>query len=444
MIWYFIDSLVTLPLLYAIMATIIEFRFSRRRCILVIALAVCASLSLDGLHYLYNGGDLARLYDYAWLTTALPSFICLLYLARFRDGSFLFAFLTECMIATITTFLSHIFAYFSPWQSGFFPFLIHGAMLTGIFFLCRRFLGKNFMEASRYQGKRWFLYCALPFLCITVWIMYTVLSQYNFNDEIKINFPYAGYVSPHQIPIFISVLIIVFYTVFLILLIISLTYRSETDRKEKTILYFQSNALEERLFSLEDKNQSLRILRHDMRHHLSTIAGLLDQKKLLQAKQYIRQLDHNLLQIKQECFCENPVINAIISYHAGKIQKEGLRFSAQVRISAHLPVDDMDIGAVLANALENAENACKNQPDDADPFISLSFIQHNRQFVLDISNSFSGVVTFDTDGRPVSREKNHGIGSQSIYAFVRKYHGTIDYDVDNGVFDMRIMFADNE
>lgn len=154
MIWYFIDSLITLPLLYAIMGTIVEFRFSKRRCIVIIILAICTSLFMDGFHYLYNGGDLAELYAYSWLTTALPSFVCLFYLAKFRDGSFLFAFLTECVIATITTFLAYIFAYFLPWRSGFFPFLFHGLMLTGILFLCRRYLGRDFMEASRYQGKR--------------------------------------------------------------------------------------------------------------------------------------------------------------------------------------------------------------------------------------------------------------------------------------------------
>jgi hypothetical protein len=115
-----------------------------------------------------------------------------------------------------------------------------------------------------------------------------------------------------------------------------------------------------------------------------------------------------------------------------------------VQISEHLPVDDMDIGAAVSNALENALNACMKMPDESGSFIDLKFIQHKKQFVLDISNSYSGTVEFDGGGRPVSNRKDHGIGSQSIYAFARKYNSSTDYSAKNGVFSIRIMFAESD
>lgn len=443
MLWYFVDALVTLPLLFAIIATLVEFRFSKKRSILIIALTICVIVLMESWKYLHGAG-LADIYANTWLTTCIPSFLCLLYLAKYRDGSFFFAFFTQCVLATITTFLAYIFAYLLPWQSGFFPFLFHTAMLVGILFVCRRFLGRKFMEASRYQGKRWLLYCALPFMCIVIWVMYTGLSTHSLDTANKINLPYAGYIYPQEIPALVVLLVIVFYMVSLILIMITITHQADRDRREKTALYFQSKALQERLFSLEDKDESLRILRHDMRHHLSTLSGLLHNLELIRAQEYISQLDHNLTQTKQESFCANPVINAVISYYTEIAQKEEIEFSVRVRISGGLPVDDMDIGAVLANALENAYNACKRQAGGAKRFIQLKFIQHKKQFVLDISNSFDGAVAFDATGHPVPQKKDHGTGSQSIFAFARKYNATIDYSAKKGVFSLRIMFTDTE
>lgn len=252
-----------------------------------------------------------------------------------------------------------------PWQSEAIPFLVHTAMLAGIFFVCRRFFRSRFFEAARYQGKRWLLYCTLPFICIAAWVMYNCSPTRLIDIGNKIYLPYAGYIYPNDIPLFIALLVMVFYTVSLILIIITTTYQAGKDREEKTALNFQSRALKERLFSLEEKDESLRILRHDMRHHFSTLSGLLDHQELSGAREYICQLGHNLMQVKQESFCTNAVINAIISYYAAIAKREEIRFSVQVQISDHLPMDDMDIGAVLSNALENAHNACMKLPLDA-------------------------------------------------------------------------------
>lgn len=440
--WYIIDSVVTLPFLYAIIGSMIEFRFSKKRSLILIGLTICATILMDTFSYLHGG--VTDLYANAWITTCIPSFLCLLYLAKNRDGSFLFIFLTEAVLAVIVTFLASIFAFLLPWQSGVFRFMFHTIMLMGIFFVSRYLLGSKFIEAAKDQGKRWPLYCTLPVMCIVLWIMYTSSSSHLIDTANKIYLPYAGFIYPYDIPVFIVLLVIVFYMVSLILMIITITHHADKDKREKEALYFQSRALKERLLGLEDKDESLRIIRHDMRHHLRTLSGLLYNEEILGAQEYIKQLDLNLLQVKQKSFCANTVINAIVSYHAAIAKKEKIHFSIKVQLSNKLPVDDMDIGAVLSNALENAQNACLKQPPNTTRFIELKFIQHKKQFVLDISNSFDRPIVFNISGCPVSQSKDHGLGSQSIFAFVRKYNSTIDYSAKNGVFNVRIMFTDSE
>lgn len=234
---------------------------------------------------------------------------------------------------------------------------------------------------------------------------------------------------------------VVYYTVSLILINITITHRAQADHREKEVLYLQSRVLQDRLFTLKDKEASLRILRHDLRHHLNTLHELLQSGELGRALDYISQLDRNLVQIRQGFYCANAVINAVVSCYAAKAQSAEIRFSASVQITDYLPVEDLDIGAVLSNALENAQNACQAQPADTDRFIDLKFVSYQRQYVLDVTNSFDGAAVFDGDGRPVSQNRGHGIGSQSILAFAKEYSATVDYCAVGGVFNIRILFS---
>ena len=438
---FFIESFLTLPLLYAIMTTIIEFRFGKIRCFSVICLAICATLIMDGLMYM-NGINTTDIYSFAWITTCVPSFLSLLYLSKYRGGSFLYAYLTECVVASITTTVSRIISYVFRWQFGFIPVMLHIALLAMIFILCWQMFRDKYFEAVRAQGKRWILYCLMPILCLIIWVMYTNSSTRLIDIRNKVDLPYSGYIYPLDIPVLIVLLTIVFYVVFLIMIIITSTHQADMKRLEIAALDFQSMALQVRLSVMEEKDESLRILRHDMRHHLYTLSGLLENEDYSEAQKYLGQLDDNLVQTKQGRFCSNVVINAIFSYYASKTQKEGIRFSQEVQIPENLPVNVMDIGTVISNALENAMNACMNQTAESGRFINIKFIQHKKQFVLNISNSFEGTIIFDSNGRPVSRSENHGIGSQSIYAFARKYDSNTDYSAKDGVFSFRIMFTE--
>lgn len=98
----------------------------------------------------------------------------------------------------------------------------------------------------------------------------------------------------------------------------------------------------------------------------------------------------------------------------------------------------------LSNTLENAYNACLEQPRNSKRFIELKFIQHNKQFVLDICNSYRGTVKFDIEGFPISQKEGHGVGGRSIFAFIRKYHATFDYSAIKGIFSFRLMFSDDD
>ena len=123
-----------------------------------------------------------------------------------------------------------------------------------------------------------------------------------------------------------------------------------------------------------------------------------------------------------------------------KAKKEGITVKTRLDILAETPVDAMELSTVIANAIENARNACRCMPPGSTKTIELICVS-KPHFVFECSNTFCGRVLFDKNGMPVSDAAGHGIGTKSINAFVKKYNAFIDYQAENGIFTLRILLA---
>ena len=70
----------------------------------------------------------------------------------------------------------------------------------------------------------------------------------------------------------------------------------------------------------------------------------------------------------------------------------------------------------------------------------IKFICRNvGRLLLEMENPCPEDTTFDENGYPVTLIENHGIGSKSVTAFARKYEGELMYQIENGVFRVRLL-----
>lgn len=69
--------------------------------------------------------------------------------------------------------------------------------------------------------------------------------------------------------------------------------------------------------------------------------------------------------------CAHPVISAVLSAKAALCNGEGIVWRENVAVPARLPLSDAELGALFANALDNAINAQRKLPADAPRFVSV-------------------------------------------------------------------------
>jgi len=318
MIYHYIESLLTMPLLFAILSTLVEFRFPRKKCILIISATITFIFFITvALNLL--GFSQMKLYTYVWFITGIPSFLCIFYLAKYRDGGFLFVFLSEFVLAGFCTIFSFIAAYYLPYPDEIEIIFLHFIFLSALYLIFRLLFRDKYFPAARTRGNLWYLYCLLPLFSLLLFKMYSTSPGQKLDIDNKVALPYLGYIYPYSFPFLIVLLAMFCYLLILIMLMITYNHRIAMEREEKMHLDFFADTLNQKLLDTEEKNDRLRILRHDIHFHINAISAMIQNNKIDDAKTYLHDLGVIFDQTKAEKYCLNPVINAILDFFAGKL-----------------------------------------------------------------------------------------------------------------------------
>ena len=207
-------------------------------------------------------------------------------------------------------------------------------------------------------------------------------------------------------------------------------------QSDADIMQLAAKSMKERLQSAETVMQKDRMMRHDRRHFEALLLQLLEDGRTEDAKKCLTE--RLAMEPKgTQTYCENTTVNAVISYYVSWAKKEGIETTVSVHIPAVLSVDEMELAITISNLLENAVHACLKLPE-SERSLKIT-AKYKSQLLLEIENSCRGTVPLDEDGHPFSNEKDHGIGTRSVLAFVHKTDSEIDYLAEENKFRVRMI-----
>lgn len=236
-------------------------------------------------------------------------------------------------------------------------------------------------------------------------------------------------------PILAGILFLNLLSAFLFVVkFLNVAMSEQTVRASERAIAAQLELQREEIEQIRQKVDQGRIYRHDMRHHLSVLEELADCENADGIRQYIGDLNNRLSSVEKEDYCENTTINAVLTAYIGKAKQQDISVTVKARIPQELLMDEIDICTIMANALDNAIAACRENENDR--WIELNSALHdNGSFSIDIRNACDKSVEFGKDGMPVSHKgEGHGLGMKSIDAVVQKYNGLLRCTCENQVF----------
>ncbi|MGE5473292.1 MAG: sensor histidine kinase [Ignavibacteriales bacterium] len=193
---------------------------------------------------------------------------------------------------------------------------------------------------------------------------------------------------------------------------------------------------------LNESIEQINTLKHDVRHHLSAIKSMLQEKKYEQALKYVEQFNQNELSKNVSTVCNNFAADSIIKYFMSLAISKNIDFKCDVVIPEDIGINPLDLCVVLGNCLENAIEACDKLDIGTEKQIELISKIVGTHIVFMIRNDFNGNIFKEENVIKTSKtDPTHGIGLSSISETVNKYNGNLDIKYTDDKFEITIIMC---
>ncbi len=206
---------------------------------------------------------------------------------------------------------------------------------------------------------------------------------------------------------------------------------------EREYLQLAASNMSQRLELMEEVSAQNSRAAHDRRHFNNVLLNLLEQGKSDEVTTLLKNQNQIAYKISK-VYCENPVVNAAVCHYVNIAEQAGISTKIELDIPRELTVDSLELSMVISNLLENAIQSCGKLIDISSPY--LRFICRNvGMLLLEMENPCTEGTRLDDNGYPFTSQEEHGIGSKSVIAFVKKYDGELMYKIENGIFRVRVV-----
>lgn len=223
------------------------------------------------------------------------------------------------------------------------------------------------------------------------------------------------------------------------LFLILAAYRKITDALEaqQALRSFRQQEQAQKIYVQEafSRYEKTRSFRHDIKGHLTVLAGLVRAGENDEAARYLEKMGQVCQDLSYPIQTGNAAVDALLGSKLWVLEQEGIALSCALRLPKKSGVSDMDWCIVLANALDNASAAARSLPykeRHRERRICLTGRRKGNIYLLSIEN---------TCERSIQIVPEDGIGLANIRAAVARYQGTATISVGDGIFRLDLLWV---
>ena len=349
-------------------------------------------------------------------------------LALFLTFYYHYTFLSSCvsivsayLCCQVSTWIGMFALSLSSEQWCYYCFRIIATLGT-YFFLCRYVCHTTEMIFAKDRRELWVI-GFLPF----------VYYIFDYATNVYTSLLYSG---SKVVVEFLGFILCTTYLLFLFLYFKQYEEQQETLHQNQLMELMRDQSQKD-LITLHQAQQSVSIMRHDMRHFLLAISSMIENDKKEDALNYIHELVSTSDQMAIQKYCTNELVNTVLSAQDDLLKKQDIRLEHTIQIPNTLPLSDVDVTAILSNGLENAMHAVSKLPIEQ-RIITLHMRMHDEKLLISIKNPCATLPEIK-DGMPQSKKLGHGFGTKSIRYITEKAGGNCQFAVDGNYFVLRVI-----
>lgn len=287
---------------------------------------------------------------------------------------------------------------------------------------------------------------------IVVWLVYK--GVYTYLDYMTIHFPkeqivltnvMIGFTTVSEGCIFLAVsqkgvshyivvlLMIVFLGIIALCGYVIYMMITISKKNEKMQLYqlieLKSQEQERQLEEWKHSEESMRKFRHDYKNHCMNMEHLLEKGEYESLDKYLKQFVSEELGEVRSIYSDSPIINAVFHNKMSICKEKGIDISCNITGSVKC-LDDMGVGSILFNLLDNAIEACeKNKKEKR---IVCQIAREADEVNIFLENSIDQSVLAENPSFETTKDKKdqHGMGHLIVEEQVKRLGGMVEYYED--------------
>ena len=172
------------------------------------------------------------------------------------------------------------------------------------------------------------------------------------------------------------------------------------------------------------------MFQHDIHNHFLVLSGLVHEKRYDEAEEYCSKLHMVSDKLLVGVDTGNTVIDILLNEKINFARSNGIEMKQDVHISSDCTVEDMDLCIILANAIDNAIQACMKETNER-PEILLIVRKKHRFLIVEVTNTIAcGNIALE-----------YGTGLKNIKYIVEKYEGTMEIETSTKHFRLTILLC---
>lgn len=213
--------------------------------------------------------------------------------------------------------------------------------------------------------------------------------------------------------------------------------RFYSDQNEKKEMERITEAYRCQLNIIQESQERMETVRHDLKHHIFMLSGLIRDDKNDKAIQYLDKMREFMLNPDEYSVTGNSDIDGILNYML-RDANEKLR---TVKVNIKIPDDfqtDFNTTIIVGNLVDNAVREAQKS---GEKFLDINMKTEKGILMIFIENSYVGKIV-EKEKRFVTSQQNkniHGIGLESVKKIVSSLDGKIDFDYDEGRFRVQVL-----
>lgn len=394
--------------------SMMNYRVPTKRAYGYFAAVTAVCLAFNSYITIHYGSTVLR--SVILFTIGLPYFVLILLITKDKISQTVFNFWLWINIYDI---IANFSAFINDYtlKDAYFLTALRFVLFGGYFILYNKHLkAKHRMLMDRLKVN-WWIFSFIP-MSFTGLIC---LVNYYFLD-------FHGVTRNYPVLLMICILMLLVY------ILIFYTFQTAGDAMERERI--AGNMKEQILLQKKQyefylqKREAERIFRHDARHRDSILISYLENGEVEGAKEFLKK---ELAEIEKNAkipFCENTLINAVLSEYRTKAEQEGLEFSARIQMPKELACDEAEFCVMLSNLLENSLDAAKS-------YIAISIKHLNHQLSLNVKNDYEGELKKSAENNYLTtKPQGSGLGLKSVEAILKNNSGFLKIKDTDGVFDV--------